>query len=118
MKFLADENLPLALLAMLREAGHDVMSVREVAPALGDEEVLGAVEAQRRVLITEDKDFGELVFLWGRKAAGVILLRLSRMTIPEKLRRLSDILPVLVERAPGHFIVVNRDRIRCRRLLG
>ena len=77
MRFLADENVPRAAVDALRAAGHDLAWIRTDAPGARDEEVLERSRSEARVLLTQDKDFGELVLRRGRDASqGVILLRL------------------------------------------
>ncbi len=66
MRFLANENFPLAAVEALRNAGHDVASVTTDAPGSIDESILQRSVTERRVLLTFDKDFGELVFVRGR----------------------------------------------------
>ena len=78
MKFLADENFPRAALETLRKAGWDVVSIAESCPDISDDEVIFVCADQERVLLTFDKDFGELVFRRGLSAAsGVVLFRIT-----------------------------------------
>ena len=82
MRFLVDENLLLPIVEALRREGHDVAWVRADAPGSTDEQVLARALAEGRVLVTADKDFGDLAFGAGLGAgSGVILLRL-RGSIP------------------------------------
>ena len=76
MNFLADESCAGPVVRTLREAGHDVVAIAEVARGATDEQVLERALNEKRVLITEDRDFGELVYARGRSSAGVILVRL------------------------------------------
>jgi predicted nuclease of predicted toxin-antitoxin system len=66
----------------LREAGHDVVAIAEIARGATDDQVLERALTEKRVLITEDRDFGELVYARGRSSAGVILVR-----FPSRARR-------------------------------
>jgi predicted nuclease of predicted toxin-antitoxin system len=75
MNFLADESCAGPVVRTLREAGHDVVAIAEVAKGATDEQVLERALNEKRVLITEDRDFGELVYARGRSSAGVILVR-------------------------------------------
>ena len=59
----------------LRDAGHDVVAIAEVAKGATDEQVLERAVNEKRVLITKDRDFGELLYARGRSSAGVILTR-------------------------------------------
>jgi predicted nuclease of predicted toxin-antitoxin system len=60
MRLVADENLDLTVVGALREAGHEVFAVVEMEPGIPDEAVLGITNSQVAMLVTEDKDFGEL----------------------------------------------------------
>ena len=73
MNFVADESCAMPVIRALREAGHDVVAIAEVARGASDDQVLERATEDKRVLITEDRDFGELVYARGRSSAGVIL---------------------------------------------
>lgn len=75
MRFLADESCDFAVVRALRKAGHDVLAVTEKSPGGEDTEVLQFAVEEQRILITEDKDFGQLVFAQSRPSGGVIFLR-------------------------------------------
>jgi predicted nuclease of predicted toxin-antitoxin system len=81
MRFVVDEGCDIAVAQALRSAGHDVVAVAEIAPRAADDRVLKFALDDRRILITEDKDFGELVFAQGQKNNGVIL-KISRRSPP------------------------------------
>jgi predicted nuclease of predicted toxin-antitoxin system len=76
MRILANENFPGDAVAKLRQSGHDVAWVRTDAPGMSDQEVLKRAEDEDRVLITFDKDFGELAFRARLPASsGIVLFR-------------------------------------------
>jgi predicted nuclease of predicted toxin-antitoxin system len=75
MQFLADEGCDFNFVRALRAAGHDVRAVTEIALRADDPEVIRLATEQSRVLLTEDKDFGQLVFASGAPSAGVVLFR-------------------------------------------
>lgn len=77
MKFLANENLPVQSLRILRQKGFEIVSVAEVSAGLRDEEVLKLAKTESRIILTFDRDFGELVFRKGGEAKGIILLRFA-----------------------------------------
>lgn len=116
MRVLADENFPRPALDALRKAGWDVFSIAEECPGVSDEEVAALCEEQKRILLTFDKDFGELIFRRGLPAgSGVVLFRIT----PESPEEAADVALALVESQPdlhGSFCVVTRDRIRVRPL--
>ena len=99
---------------MLLSDGHDVVSALEVDPRASDAELLEFARANQRVLITEDKDFGELVFVHRQLHSGVI--RFTNMTVNEKALAMRQLLEHHAEAIEGQrFIVVTRNRIRIRR---
>jgi predicted nuclease of predicted toxin-antitoxin system len=78
MRFLANENFPGPAVDALRQAGHDVLWARTEMPGQSDPEILDRAQQDRRVLITFDKDFGELAFRAGLPAeCGIVLFRIS-----------------------------------------
>jgi predicted nuclease of predicted toxin-antitoxin system len=75
MRFLADESCDFAVVRVLRENGHDVLAVSEFQQRSIDEELIVLAHEQDRILLTEDKDFGWLVFVAHQHSAGVVLIR-------------------------------------------
>jgi predicted nuclease of predicted toxin-antitoxin system len=116
MRFLANENFPGAAVAALRAAGNDVVWIGTEAPGIRDQEVLSWAARDERILITFDKDFGELAKASGLPArCGVILLRLP-MPRPDKVgERLADLIMARDDWA-GSFSVVEPGRVRMRPL--
>lgn len=91
---------------------HNVASIQGESPGLDDRAVLRRAVAENRILITKDKDFGELVFKEQRPHTGVILLRLGDdkpSTTIEAMRRL---LTGYAPRLAGNFVVINNRRVR------
>ena len=115
MRFLADESCDFTFVRVLRAAGHDVMAVAEAAPGAPDDKVIALAHNQRRILITEDKDFGQLVFAAATSTSGVIYVRYPmrhRSTLGVDLLRLVD---ERGEALTGAFAVVEPGRIRIGR---
>jgi predicted nuclease of predicted toxin-antitoxin system len=78
MRFLANENITATVIEELRRRGHDLLSVKESMRAAQDDEILARAQAEERIVITHDKDFGELAFRSKLPAScGVVLFRLS-----------------------------------------
>ena len=118
MRFLANENVPGGAVDALRRAGHDVAWVRADAPGAPDSDVLEWAVRDARVLLTFDKDFGELAWRRGLPATcGIILLRIA---MPDARAAGSDIARIIGSRSDwaGHFAVIEADRIRMRALPG
>lgn len=116
MRLLANENFPLDAVMALRDSGHDVVWVRTDTPGISDEEVLVRARAEGRILVTFDKDFGELAFRAKLPAeCGIILFRIR----VSSAAHIADIAVAAINgRADwaGHFAVVEDDRIRIRPL--
>lgn len=117
MKLLADECCEASVVAALREDGHDVLYAAETLRRLPDPDILERAVAEQRVLLTEDKDFGELVYRLRRPAYSVILLRFSEEAHELKIERLRWLLADRVERMAGTFFVLEADKVRTRPLL-
>jgi len=112
MNFVADESCAMPVIYALREAGHDVVAIAEVAKGATDDEVLGLALDAKRVLITEDRDFGELVYARGRSSAGVILLRFHNRTRRAKATTVVEAVSKLGSRLEDAFTVVEPGRVR------
>jgi uncharacterized protein with PIN domain len=115
VRFLADESCDFAVVRALRETGHDVVAVAEVSPRASDETVIDLAVREERILVTEDKDFGQLVYANRRAMGGVFLVRFpaaARASLPGAVVQ-------LVERRgaqlAGRFVVIQPGRIRISR---
>ena len=117
MRWLADECVSAPLIHRLREHGHDVLYVAEASSGATDTAVLEFARAENRLLLTEDKDFGDLVFRSKMIAPGVVLLRLDSENGPTKWLRLAAAISEFSGRFEGRYIVVEARRIRSRPLL-
>lgn len=116
MRILADENISRSVATLLREAGHDVAAVGESMRGATDIEVLTQTQTEGRLLLTYDKDFGELAFRVSLPASsGLVLLRLSQAAPAAEA---VVVCAVLESRADwsGHYAVVEMDKIRMRPL--
>ena len=114
MRLLANENFPAKAVHALRGAGHDVAWVPESTPSAADREVLAQAVSESRVLLTFDKDFGELAFRSGLPAScGIVLFRV--VPLPDVAA--ATAVAVLTEIDPvGRFVVVEPGRVRERPL--
>jgi len=117
MNILADENVDRQIVERLRQDGHEVLSVAEMAPSTPDESVLASANANRAVLLTADKDFGELVYRQGRVHAGVILMRLAGLSQDAKAAVVSSAIHARGAEMRDAFAVVTPATIRIRRRL-
>lgn len=115
-KFIADENFQFPTVKALRAAGHDVMAIAELAAQAKDPAVLQLALAEDRILLTRDKDFGELIFRRGASAtAGIVLFRIRAQNLAEFTRQVLATLAKDIEWRGG-FSVVTNHRVRRRKL--
>ena len=112
MRFLADESCDFQVVRALRKAGHDVLAIINISPRADDSEVLKLAARDERILITEDKDFGQLVFAQSRPAGGVILLRYPSPVRREFSKEIVKLVKQLEDKLIGRFIVIQPGRIR------
>lgn len=116
MRFLADENLPAEAVKALRAAGNDVIWIGSDAPGSSDAEVLARAAREQRILLTFDKDFGELARASPLLAeCGVILLRIP-MPRPDGAGQQLAALIMARDDWAAHFSVIEPGRVRMRRL--
>ncbi len=114
MKFLLDVCASSRLLrALLTDLGHDVLSALDRDPRATDETLLALAIQEHRVLVTEDKDFGELVFV--RRLPHPCIIRFVDMRIDEKVAAMRELLEHHADAMrAGAMVVVTRRRIRVR----
>lgn len=117
MKLFADENLEHPIVEALRQRGHDVTAMPAEGVGSPDPEVLTRSHSESRILLTNDKDFAELVFLQGKAATGILLIRLPRFRTPQKVERVLEVVESQGERLLGVFTVVQAQAIRRRPFL-
>jgi predicted nuclease of predicted toxin-antitoxin system len=118
VRWLVDECVYAGLVSHLRAVGHDVVYMAEVAPRDSDTEVTARAQAEQRLLLTEDKDFGDLVFRRGQSVPGVILLRIDPAMHGLKRARLDAAIDRLGEKLLGRYTIVEEARFRSRPLPG
>jgi predicted nuclease of predicted toxin-antitoxin system len=116
MKFLLDENADLRLAAYLRALGHDTKAIAQDYPnAIPDQDVLAIAQAEGRILITNDRDFGELIVRQGLPHAGVLYFRLNTVELPAFVSRLDAVLHRYSRDLEcRRFVVVTDRAIRVR----
>jgi predicted nuclease of predicted toxin-antitoxin system len=117
MRLIADESCDFRLVRSLRSAGHDVIAVAETQAGIDDDDVIHRARSERRLLLTEDKDFGQLVFSAAKENSGVLLVRypaLARSGLADA------VLSLLTERGDdlySCFVVLEPGRVRLGRLV-
>ena len=116
MKFLANENFPLASVKILQQAGHDTKFVGFEFPSVSDEEVIELAKRELRTIITFDRDYGELIFKYGYKTkGGVIYLRLKEFTPEEPAEYLLRIRQSTEISFENTLTVIDEKNIRQRK---
>ena len=115
MRFLADENIEREFIKALREANFDIISVRESYIGIADDEILQIAVDENAVILTYDTDFGELVFRFNLQSHGVILLRLSGLSLTAKVEK--TILAIREHEAEieRFFTVISENSVRIRK---
>jgi predicted nuclease of predicted toxin-antitoxin system len=117
MGFLADENVEAPIVAELRAIGHDVLYIIELGGSPSDDEIIKLANTERRILLTNDKGFGEKVFRSGRLLPGLVLLRFKNDDALLKAQTLSRVVQQFSHQLVGMFTVVTQTRVRMRKLL-
>ncbi|MFO0965894.1 MAG: DUF5615 family PIN-like protein [Gemmataceae bacterium] len=117
MILFADESVDRPIVERLRQDGHDVGYVAELSPSITDEEVLSDANSRNALLLTGDKDFGELVYRLGRVHAGVVLIRLAGLLLPLKADIVATVLRDHAAELAGAFTVISPGAVRIRRPL-
>jgi predicted nuclease of predicted toxin-antitoxin system len=112
IKFVADVNIEKAIIDHLTENKYDVKWIPDYDCEILDEELLNLANTEKRILITNDKDFGELTFLQKRISTGIILLRIRGQKAQDKVKLLDKLLQKYSDKLPGHFVVITKNKIR------
>lgn len=112
MRFLVDECTGSRVATWLAENGHEVYSVYDEARGSTDNEILTKAYAETWILITNDKDFGELIFREHRPHHGVVFLRLDDERSSAKISALEKLLENHAERISDRFVVVTDSQVR------
>ena len=112
MRFLADESCDFAVVRALRAAGFNVLCISESSPRAEDSEVIRLAVRESRILLTEDKDFGRLVYSHGQETLGVIFLRFPTLARRRISRDIVNLVKQQGEKLAGSFVTVQPGRIR------
>lgn len=117
MKFLANENIPKKVCNRLRlEMDIDITSSLEIAQGLRDEEVISLAQEKGSIIITFDKDFGELVFKKRANVKGIVLLRFAPVSPEFIFNKIKNLLLTGDIKLEGNFVVVEEDLVRVREI--
>lgn len=114
MRFVVDESVDAPIAEALRQSGHDVWCVQENCVGIDDDTVLSMANECQAMLVTADKDFGELVYRLGRAHHGILLLRLSGLSPTEKASLVVWVLGQYETEIAHGFCVLTRHAFRVR----
>lgn len=112
MRFLADESFDFGAVRALREADFDVLAIVELDRGIPDRAVAEMAHREGRLLLTEDKDFGQLVYAAGAAAQGVVLTRFPAGLRQEMIVSVVEVVQRLGPKLRGRFVVVQPGRVR------
>jgi len=112
IRFIADVNVEKAIVDYLTENGYDTKWVPDYSCEILDEDLLNLANVEKRILITNDKDFGELTFLQKSLFTGIILLRVRGQRAEDKVKLIKKLLNKHSDKLLNHFIVITKKKIR------
>jgi len=114
MKILADENCEREIVQGLRSAGHDVVTILDTAPSIGDERIFGLAQAEGRILLTNDLDFGLIAERAAHGPPAVVLMRLERLRLERRIEIVVRTFAEIGEGVGDQFIVIEPYQVRVR----
>jgi predicted nuclease of predicted toxin-antitoxin system len=114
VKLLADENIDASVVEALRADGHDVLYVAEMQRGIDDEQVLSLAQSTQSILLTEDKDFGFLVYRQRKVTGGVVLVRLPGVPNDAKADLVKQSIRNHAEKLSNAFSVISPGFMRIR----
>src|SRR3989304_10074734 len=112
IKFIADVNIEKPIVDYLLENGYNVKWVADYDCKMNDEGLIKIANTEKRIIITNDKDFGELIFLQKKVSIGVILLRVKGQISQDKIKLIGKLLRDYSNKLLNHFVVITKKRIR------
>jgi predicted nuclease of predicted toxin-antitoxin system len=115
MNFFADEGVDRQIVERLRQGGNLVWYVADMEPGISDDAVLSLANREKALLLTTDKDFGEMVFRQHRHASGIVLIRLAGLSQTSKAELVVSAIKKHKTELPEAFTVITPKTIRIRR---
>ncbi|MBI5183224.1 MAG: DUF5615 family PIN-like protein [Nitrospinae bacterium] len=112
IKFIADVNVEKAIVDYLTQNGYDIKWIPDYNCEIPDEDLLDLANAERRVLITNDKDFGEITFLQKKLYTGIILIRIKGQKTEDKVKLFKKLIKNYSNKLLNHFTVITKKKIR------
>ncbi|MFZ2959475.1 MAG: DUF5615 family PIN-like protein [Candidatus Ozemobacteraceae bacterium] len=115
MRFIADECCDFAIVKALREAGHDVMLISQIKPGATDSEVVKIALHEKLIILTEDKDFGQLVYAAGKQAIGVFFFRFPSAFRKQIANDVVKLVHQMEVKLHGCFVTIQLGKVRISR---
>jgi len=116
LKFLVDVGVGKKLEEYLLKENHDIKAVRALDQKMPDQDIIRLAALEKRIVITMDKNFGELVYHSGMDHCGILLLRMEDATGSEKQQVMAQILKKYAENLTDHFCVYQNKKFRFRKI--
>jgi predicted nuclease of predicted toxin-antitoxin system len=114
MKFLANENFPFPSISLLRLSGYEVSSVSELFPGIPDHEVVKIAQAENLIILTFDKDYGELIFKYSTAKPPAVIFFRFKGDYPERAGEILNELLQTEIQFHSKFSVIENGNIRQR----
>ena len=116
LRFLVDESSGSKLFRSLKDKGYDTLYCGDMYPETPDDVILDAANNDRRVLITNDKDFGEFIVRYKKLSYGVIFLRLKINNPENRIKSVLALIDNFGEKLNKNFVIVSENKIRIRKI--
>lgn len=114
MNLVADESVDSGIISRLRQLGIVVVSISEISSGINDSEVLKIAAKNQCLLITEDKDFGELAYRLKLVHSGILLICLSDTPRKERIAIVADTIDNHFDKLQNNFSVLNKSGLRIK----
>lgn len=113
---IADENVERYFIELLRSKGFEVIAIAEQYASISDKEVIELVKKESATLITEDKDFGELVFAHHVRNVSIIFLRYDQPQYFQIEKQLLDAVEKYLHQPENYFITISKLKTRATKI--
>ena len=114
-RFIADESVDFRIVKSLRGEGYEVKAIVEINPGITDDEVLQIANELESILLTEDKDFGELTFRFKKPNKGIILIRMIGVPIEERIAKIKSVISNYIDQLEDSFTIITSNKIRIKK---
>ena len=117
IKFLADEGFSFPITSILKEMGYDVIWIGDFASGADDTKVFEISQKDGRIILTEDKDFGELAIRFKCKTSGIIFLRIEPDQKELRKQKMLDLVRNFSNKLKGHLTIIDEQKFRFRKIM-